>query len=127
MKIIILNSSDVPIYEQIVNEVKRQIISGELKKDEALPGMRSLAKDLRVSVITTKRAYNDLEKDGFIYTISGRGSYVSAINQASVKDDGIEKIKGLLKEVKTIANSTGIRKNEVLKLYDEVENERAGN
>ena len=93
MKIIILNSSDVPIYEQIENEIKRLIAVGELRPDDALPGMRSLAKDLKVSVITTKRAYNDLEKDGFIYTVSGRGSFVSKVNHEDIKADSVQKIR----------------------------------
>ncbi|MBL7574724.1 GntR family transcriptional regulator [Peptoniphilus asaccharolyticus DSM 20463] len=123
MKIIILNSSDVPIYEQIENEIKRLIAIGELKPDEALPGMRSLAKDLKVSVITTKRAYNDLEKDGFIYTVSGRGSFVSKVDQENVKADCLSKIRNLLTDVVKIYKSSGIKKKEVLDLFNEVENE----
>lgn len=127
MKIIILNSSDVPIYEQIENEIKRLIAEGELKSDDALPGMRSLAKDLKVSVITTKRAYNDLEKDGFIYTVSGRGSFVSKVNHENIKSDGLIKIRSLLNDVVKIYKASGIKKEEVLKVFEEVENESSTN
>ena len=73
MKIFIDNKSDSPIYDQIYSQIKSQIISGELNDDEALPSIRNLAKDLRISVITTKRAYDELEREGFIYTIAAKG------------------------------------------------------
>ncbi|EGY77436.1 GntR family transcriptional regulator [Peptoniphilus indolicus] len=123
MKIIILNSSDVPIYEQIENEIKRLIAVGELRPDDALPGMRSLAKDLKVSVITTKRAYNDLEKDGFIYTVSGRGSFVSKVNHEDIKADSVQKIRELLADILKICKTSGINREEVFNLFKEVEDE----
>lgn len=127
MKIIISNSSDVPIYEQIENEIKRLITTGQLNLDDPLPGMRSLAKDLQVSVITTKRAYNDLEKDGFIYTVSGKGSFVSKVDHENIKLDGLEKIKMLLNDVVKIYKTSGIEKEEVLKLFKEVDDESSKN
>ncbi|MDY2987025.1 MAG: GntR family transcriptional regulator [Peptoniphilus sp.] len=123
MKIIILNSSDVPIYEQIENEIKRLIAVGELKPDDALPGMRSLAKDLKVSVITTKRAYNDLENDGFIYTVSGKGSFVSKVNHEDIKADNVQKIRELLADILKICRTSGIDREEVFNLFKEVEDE----
>ena len=77
MDIVISNSAEKPIYEQIVQQIKNQIISGVLKEGETLPSMRLLAKELRISVITTKRAYEDLERDGFIETVTGKGSFVA--------------------------------------------------
>ena len=86
MKIIISNSSDKPIYEQIVAQIKGMIIGEELKGGEALPSMRSLAKDLRISVITTKRAYEELEREGFIETVTGKGSFVAARNMEMIRE-----------------------------------------
>ena len=80
MDIIISNSSGKPIYEQITSQIKNMIISGELQEGDALPSMRLLAKELRISVITTKRAYDDLERDGFIESFTGRGSFVAQKN-----------------------------------------------
>lgn len=80
MQIIISNSSKEPIYEQITNQIKSSILSGNLKEGEALPSMRQLAKDLQISVITTKRAYEELEKAGFIYSIVGKGSFIAEQN-----------------------------------------------
>ena len=80
MNIVISNSSDKPIYEQIAQQIKKMIISGELSPGDALPSMRFLAKELRISVITTKRAYSDLERDGFIETVTGKGSFVANQN-----------------------------------------------
>lgn len=81
MNIIISNSSDEPIYLQIVNQLKDQIVKGELSESEALPSIRNLAKELKISVITTKRAYDELEREGFIVTVAGKGSYVATINK----------------------------------------------
>ena len=77
MNIIISNSSDKPIYEQITAQIKALVMNGELKEGDLLPSMRTLAKELRISVITTKRAYEDLERDGFITTVVGKGSFIS--------------------------------------------------
>jgi GntR family transcriptional regulator len=114
MKIIISNTSDVPIYEQIKNQIKNMIITGELKEDDALPGMRSLAKDLRVSVITTKRAYNDLESEGYIYTLAGRGSFVKKLNSELIKEDKLREIEKELNSAIDIATSCGIDLEELI-------------
>ena len=82
MDISISNTSEMPIYEQIYNQIKTQIMQGRLLEGEALPSIRSLAKDLRISVITTKRAYDELEKDGFIYTVLGKGCFVSNVEHS---------------------------------------------
>lgn len=87
MDIIISNSSGVPIYEQIREQIKSQIMTGELKEGDALPSMRLLAKELKISIITTKRAYEDLERDGFIESFTGRGSFVKGINNDMVREN----------------------------------------
>jgi GntR family transcriptional regulator len=87
MNVLISNSSDKPIYEQITSQMKQMIISGELEAGTLLPSMRTLAKELRISVITTKRAYEDLERDGFIYTVVGKGSFIAEKNLEFVREE----------------------------------------
>lgn len=96
MDIIISNSSGVPIYEQIEEQIKSQIMTGELVEGEALPSMRVLAKELKISIITTKRAYEDLERDGFIESVTGKGSFVKGINSDMVKENMMFAIQELL-------------------------------
>ncbi len=96
MDIIISNSSGVPIYEQIEEQIKSQIISGELVEGDALPSMRVLAKELKISIITTKRAYEELERDGFIESVTGKGSFVKGINSDIVKENMMFAIEELL-------------------------------
>ncbi|MBS6611162.1 MULTISPECIES: GntR family transcriptional regulator [Peptoniphilus] len=123
MKIIISNDSGVPIYEQIKNQIKAQIISGDLKEDESLPGMRTLASDLKVSVITTKRAYNDLEQEGYIYSMTGKGSFVKRLNGEMVRENAITEIERHFYDAMTVAKMAGIKLDElqeILKTLDEV-------
>lgn len=96
MDIIISNNSGVPIYEQIEEQIKSQIMKGDLLEGDALPSMRVLAKELKISIITTKRAYEDLEKDGFIYSIMGKGSFVKGINSDIVKENLMFAIQEIL-------------------------------
>ena len=98
MDIIISNSSNDPIYLQIVNQIKAMIMSGELTPGEALPSMRNLAMQMRISLITTKRAYEELERDGFIETYTGKGSFVKAQNAEFLKEENLRQIEGLLSE-----------------------------
>ena len=93
MNIIIRNSSGKPIYEQISSQIKNMIIAGELNAGDALPSMRMLAKELRISVITTKRAYEDLERDGFIETIQGKGSYIAGRNMDFIREENLRKVE----------------------------------
>lgn len=93
MKIIISNSSNEPIYEQIKNSIKSQIIDGSLKEEEALPSIRSLARELEISVITTKRAYSELEKEGFIVTVPGKGSFIASQNKEFLREQKLKKIE----------------------------------
>ena len=96
MDIIISNNSGVPIYEQIEEQIKSQIMTGDLVEGDALPSMRILAKDLKISIITTKRAYEDLERDGFIESVTGKGSFVKGINSDIVKENMMFAIQELL-------------------------------
>lgn len=96
MDMIISNSSGVPIYEQIEEQIKSQIMTGELAEGDALPSMRVLAKELKISIITTKRAYEDLERDGFIESVTGKGSFVKGINSEMVKENMMFAIQELL-------------------------------
>ncbi|SHH65399.1 GntR family transcriptional regulator [Anaerosphaera aminiphila DSM 21120] len=116
MNIIISNSSDVPIYEQIKAQIKNMIMTGELKSGDALPGMRSLAKDLKVSVITTKRAYNDLESEGFIYTSQGKGSFVSTMNSEIVKEENLKLIEEELSDAVKLSYAAGISLDELIEI-----------
>lgn len=96
MDIIISNSSGIPLYEQIEEQIKNQIISGELAEGEPLPSMRILAKELKISIITTKRAYEELERDGFIYSVMGKGSFVKGINSDIVREKIMYEIQELM-------------------------------
>ena len=123
MKIIISNDSGLPIYEQIKNQIKAQIVAGDLKADEALPGMRTLASDLKVSVITTKRAYNDLEQEGYIYSMTGKGSFVKKLNEEVVRENALAEIEKHFADAMRVARVAGISiedLQEILKTLDEV-------
>lgn len=96
MDILISNASGEPIYQQIYSQIKSQIISGELQEGAALPSMRVLAKELRISVITTKRAYEELEREGFIFSVTGKGSFVAAKNLEMVREQQLREIEELL-------------------------------
>lgn len=98
MDIIISNSSGEPIYEQIITQVKSLIMTGELKPGDALPSMRALAQSLRISVITTKRAYEELERDGFIESYTGKGSFVKQQNVELIKEENLHQIETLLSQ-----------------------------
>lgn len=118
MDIIISNSSGKPIYEQITNQIKNLILSGELKAGESLPSMRLLAKELRISVITTKRAYEDLERDGFITTVIGKGSFVSETNTELMKEEQYRNIEEYLNKAVDSAKKSGIKLEEMYELLD---------
>lgn len=113
MDIIISNSSGKPIYEQITTQIKGMILSGVLKQGEALPSMRLLAKELRISVITTKRAYEDLERDGFIETVVGKGSFVAARNMQLLREEQLKEIEHYLQEAVNAAVAGGVSLKEM--------------
>ena len=118
MNIIISNSGDRPIYEQITAQIKAMIMNGQLKEGDALPSMRTLAKELRISVITTKRAYEDLERDGFITTVVGKGSFVKAADTSLVREERLKQIEELLGRAVVLAGESGIREEEVLEILE---------
>lgn len=114
MEIYISNSSPKPLYEQIADQITAAILDGRLKENEALPSIRLLAKELRISVITTKRAYEDLEKAGFLYTVPGKGCFVAAQNPQLHREETLKKVEEKLSEVLSLAASGGISGQEVL-------------
>lgn len=116
MDIIISNSSDKPIYEQITSQIKNLILAGELQEGDALPSMRLLAKELRISVITTKRAYGDLERDGFIESVTGKGSFVSCKKEDFIREEHLRITEeSLLKAIDT-ARVSGISLDELIEM-----------
>ena len=118
MLILIDNKSGAPIYDQIFTQIKGHILSGELKQDEALPSIRGLAKDLRISVITTKRAYEELERAGFIYTVPGKGSFVAAKNQELLREEHLKRIEEHMTVIADLARGAGLGRGEVLEMWD---------
>lgn len=118
MEIIISNSSGVPIYEQIKEQIKSKIISGELEAGELLPSIRLLAKDLRCSVITTKSAYEELASEGFVKSIPSKGFYVAEINIDIAREEQLNKIEKLLDSVVAIAKTNNISRETVNEILD---------
>ena len=118
MDIIISNSSNDPIYLQIVNQIKASIMSGQLSPGDALPSMRNLAMQMRVSLITTKRAYEELERDGFIETYTGKGSFVKGQNAEFLKEENLRQIEKLLGEAVDKAKMSGVTPEELRDILD---------
>ncbi len=118
MDIIISNTSGVPIYEQIEEQIKSQIMTGSLVAGEALPSMRVLAKELKISIITTKRAYEDLERDGFIESVTGKGSFVKAVNSDIVKENMMFEIQELLDKACDKAVIGKVTRDELKEMID---------
>lgn len=113
MDIIISNSSGKPIYEQITSQIKEMIMNGTLKEGDPLPSMRNLAQQLRISIITTKRAYEELERDGFIDTFTGKGSFVSRQDQEFLREEGLRQIEQNLTLAVEKAKQCGVQLNEL--------------
>lgn len=120
MNIIISNSSAVPLYEQIQNQIKTQILSGELSSDELLPSIRVLAKELKVSIITTKRAYEELEKEGYIITVAGKGSYVCSQSTERLKEAALYEMESKLEEIIISAKKMGIKEDEFIEIIKNI-------
>lgn len=114
MEILLDNKNGTPIYDQIYTQIKDQIIRGALKEDDMLPSIRGLAKDLRISFITTKRAYDELEKEGFIYTVQGKGCYVAPKNTELLREENLRKIEELLDQAIRLGASCGLSKAALL-------------
>ena len=116
MTIVIRNTGDMPLYEQIVVQIKQAIVAGELTEGAALPSMRLLAKELRISLITTKRAYEELEREGFIVTMTGRGSFVAAKNLDILREEQRRRLEAHLADAVDAARAAGVDADELCAL-----------
>lgn len=116
MNIQINNSSDDPIYLQIKNQIKAQIISGDLNVGEQLPSIRFLAKELRVSMLTAKRAFDELELDGFINSVQGKGNFVAAQNKELIREEYLKKIESKLQEVVEFSEIADVSSDELIEM-----------
>lgn len=116
MNLLIDNKSGAPIYSQIYTQIKNQIVSGELKEHDMLPSIRGLAKDLRISFVTTKRAYDELEKDGFLYTIPAKGCFVAPKNVELLREENLEKIEDHMEKIIQLAASCNLSSDDILEM-----------
>ena len=117
MNIILSNNSNVPIYEQIENAIKEAIFSNELKEEDMLPSVRNLANDLKISFLTVKRAYDELEKAGFIKTVQGKGGYVAPKNIELIKEEKLKEIQDYIEKIYSISKMANIPEEEVKELF----------
>lgn len=117
MNIYIDNKTGTPIYDQIYTQIKNQIISGKLAQDDALPSIRNLAKDLKISVITTKRAYEELEREGFIYTLQGKGCFVAKKNVELLREENLKSIEEHIQEIRKIAAAENLTNEELMEIF----------
>lgn len=113
MQLYIDNRSGAPIYDQIYSQIKDAILSGQVTEGEALPSIRALAKDLRISVITTKRAYDELESEGFIYTLPGKGCFVAERSTELLREENLRKIESHMQEIRRLANACRLTEQEL--------------
>jgi len=123
MDLIISNANSQPIYEQIFTQIKNGIMSGKLNEGDALPSIRALAKDLRISVITTKRAYDELEKAGYIHTVAAKGCFVAEKNVEVIREERLKEIEEHLKKVSELAADCGLSDGEIVEMYDLIKKE----
>ena len=117
MQLYIDNRSGAPIYDQIYSQIKDAILSGQVTEGEALPSIRALAKDLRISVITTKRAYDELESEGFIYTLPGKGCFVAERSTELLREENLKKIEGNMQEIRRLASACRLTENELDEMW----------
>ncbi len=117
MNIIISNSDGIPIFEQIENAIKQAIFSNELKEEDMLPSVRNLANDLKISFLTVKRAYDELERGGFIKTVQGKGSFVAPKNLELIKEEKLKEIQDYIEKIYTISKISNISEEEVKELF----------
>ena len=113
MQLYIDNRSGAPIYDQIYSQIKDAILSGQVTEGEALPSIRALAKDLRICVITTKRAYDELENEGFIYTLPGKGCFVAERSTELLREENLRKIESHMQEIRRLANACRLTEQEL--------------
>lgn len=116
MTVLIDTKSGEPIYNQIYSQIKNQIISGALKENDILPSIRALAKDLRISFITTKHAYEELEKEGFIYTLPGKGCYVAPKNTEMLREENLKKIEKHIENIAALASSCNLSQSDIIEM-----------
>lgn len=126
MTVIIDNKSGAPIYDQIYSQIKNQIISGALKENEPLPSIRGLAKDLKISFITTKRAYDELEREGFIYTIQAKGCYVAPKNTELLREENLKRIEELIEEIVQLSAACNLTKKDIANMLEFALEENSG-
>ena len=117
MQLYIDNRSGAPIYDQIYSQIKDAILSGQVTEGEALPSIRALAKDLRISVITTKRAYDELESEGFIYTLPGKGCFVAERSTELLREENLRKIESYMQEIRRLANACRLTEQELDEMW----------
>ena len=117
MQLYIDNRSGAPIYDQIYSQIKDAILSGQVTEGEALPSIRALAKDLRISVITTKRAYDELESEGFSYTLPGKGCFVAERSTELLREENLKKIEGHMQEIRRLASACRLTENELDEMW----------
>ncbi len=118
MNIFIDNKSGIPIYDQIYKQIKQMIVSGELKEDDMLPSIRNLAKDLGISVITTKRAYEELEREGFIYTVAAKGCFVATKNIELIREETLKHIEEHMQEIVQLSRACRLTKKDIIDMLD---------
>lgn len=123
MVLLINNKSGVPIYDQIYSQIKSEIINGNLKENDALPSIRSVAKDLCISVLTTKRAYDELEKEGFIYTLPAKGSFVAAKNVELLREENLKRIENCIEEIRRLASYCRLTKEDIIDMFNILEDD----
>ena len=123
MNIFIDNKSGLPIYDQIYSQIKSQIISGALREDQLLPSIRNLAKDLGISVITTRRAYDELEREGFIYTVAGKGCFVAVKNTELLREENLRQIETHLQAIRDLAAACGLSREDIIEMFSVIEEE----
>ena len=117
MQLYIDNRSGAPIYDQIYSQIKDAIVSGQVAAGEALPSIRALAKDLRISVITTKRAYDELEREGFIDTLPGKGCFVAERSAELLREESLRPIEGSMQEIRRLAAACGLTEDELAEIW----------
>lgn len=117
MEILISTAKGQPIYNQIYAQIKAGILSGQLHEGDLLPSIRALAKDLRISVITTKRAYDELEQDGFLYTVAGKGCFVAKKNTERIREENLKQIEELMLQIAPLAAPCGLTTDDLTEMY----------
>ncbi len=124
MNIKIRNASDDPIYLQIKNQVKAEILSGALEPGEKLPSIRFLAKELRISMITAKRAFDELEAEGFIHSVQGKGNFVAAQNEELIREEYLKKVEEKISELIELSSVAGLSEDEVMEMFHNMKEDR---